>query len=97
MTLAEYALWRLQAAQAQVVVPPEIVPELVAAALAARRAGVVPTLEQLTESVAEEQAWLEAGRIYAEEQALGAEGLTHESAVQTLHDQHTRLAFKGRV
>jgi len=93
MTLAEFASWRRREA-ARADKRPEghteaLLAELTSAALTARRAGVVPSLGDLAESREVETAWLTAGAIYAEEQALGAKGLTPEIALERLHDSQT--------
>lgn len=68
MTLTEFSTFLVDL--------PELAPEeaaalpaLVKAAIVARRAGVVPTLEQLAVSSLELEAWVEAGRLFEVEQA----------------------------
>ena len=97
VTLADYATWRRAEARKLPTRDAQhealVLEELTAAALTARRAGVVPTLELLATSGEVEAAWLRAAALFAEEEPLRARGLTPQSALERSHDvNHAQVA-----
>lgn len=77
----------------------EVLPGLIGAALLARRAGVVPTLEQLAVSALELEAWVAAGRLFEVERprARGSlRDLMQQELIRRAPELERRIDLIGR-